>query len=197
MAPEFAPDLSVLELRFEHGELVGSLHCVERIERSGPLHVTWNATAVPDGFFPVAGCVVYVANTPKSFLLPSYDIRPDLYGNDRYGWPFNRGTDQMMVIVFPKGYVPRDCAPRPLRARELDGRIAAYWKAEEVQWTMIPLQSNVAEEVIRINREAVQTSRRFASVDIIDLATKSDIIASRGVFICYRREDWAAYARLI
>jgi len=171
MAPEFPVDLSVLDLRFENGELVGSVHHVERgdNERLQRLHVTWNATAAPDGFFPVAGGAVYVANTPKSFLPPSYDVKPDALGNDRYWWPFDRGTDQMMVLVFPRGYVPRDCKPRPESARAFDGRIVAYWKAGGIEWTLKPLQSNVAKEVIRLNREAARIpGRRIAGIDIID-----------------------------
>ncbi len=195
MAPEFPVDLTVLDMRFENGELVGSVHFVERRDDRKSLYVTWNAISAPKGFLPVAGGVVYVKDTPEPVLPPSYDVRLDAFGNDRYGWSFKKGTDLMMVLVFPKGYVPRDCQPHLEMAAAFDGRITAYWKSQRVRWTMKRLESDLAEEVAQLNRDALPTPRqRIGGVDIINAATAEK---AGGVFICYRREDSSYPARII
>jgi internalin A len=172
MAPEFPIDLMVLDLRFEKGELVGSVHRIERgvSAQDQKLRVTWNVIAPPDAFFPVADGAVYVATTPETIMPPIYNAKPDTLGNGRYGWSFNTRTDLMMVLVFPEGYVPKDCAPHPERAWASDRRLVAYWRFDgetaEVQWTIRPSQL-VDKEVIQINRKHARHPRRSIGALVI------------------------------
>jgi hypothetical protein len=182
MAPEFPIDLMVLALRFEKGELIGSIHCIERgaSARDQRLRVTWNVTAPPDGFYPVAGGAVYVATTPETMQFPIYDAKLDALGNDRYGGSYNTGTELMMVIVFPEGYAPQDSAPHPERAWTFDRRLVAYWKFDrdraEVMWTIKPSPS-VEKEVIQVNRKHAQLPRRPMGGLVMDepIASRSDV----------------------
>jgi hypothetical protein len=180
MAPEFPIDLIVLDLRFDNGELVGSVHRIERDDnaRKQRLRVTWNVTSAPNGFFPIAGGAVYVAKDPPSELLPSYDIKPDALGKERHGWSFNThtNTELMLVLVFPDGYAPKNIVPHPERAWEFEGRVVAYWISvsgnAEVEWTLEPLQS-VAKEVIQINQKAVRNPH--PSIGTLDLEGRTTI----------------------
>jgi hypothetical protein len=97
MAPENPADVIVLDLRLDNtGELVGTLHVIERDAQDKKLlHVTWNADGVPKDFFPVAGGIISVANTPKTQTF-SYDIKPDEIDKDRFGWRYNTQNHLMM-----------------------------------------------------------------------------------------------------
>jgi hypothetical protein len=101
-----------------------------------------------------------------------HPVKPDLMGKGRHAWVYNTRSDLMMVLLFPSGYVPDDCKPYPERAKEFKGRIVAYWKFEkdgaEIRWSMRKTQTNLAQEVIRINQKAIRKPNRAIGAVVID-----------------------------
>jgi hypothetical protein len=81
VGPENPPDVVVLDLRLDSDQLVGTVHAIEREPGSQDkkLHVSWNAEGVRKDFFPIAGGIISVANTPKTLSF-SYDVKPDVLG---------------------------------------------------------------------------------------------------------------------
>jgi hypothetical protein len=177
MSPEFPPDLMVLDFRYQGGDLLGTAHVVELEDRARnrneKLRVSWNATTAPADFSPVCNGVVFVANQPASFGR-QYDAKPDVLGKDHYGWRYPSESDLMMVLIFPPGYAPKNCEPTPLRSKEFQGRVAAYWlfaaRSGEVKWVLTRSRVSPARSAIRINRKAPrQPSMMTRAVNVEDV----------------------------
>jgi hypothetical protein len=79
----------------------------------------------------------------------------------------------MIVLAFPEGYVPDDCKPYPIRAKTFKGRVVAFWRFGEgnadIQWTMRQSKTDLANEVIQINKKAVsEPNPIIGAVRVVD-----------------------------
>jgi len=197
MSPEFPADLMVLDLRFQRDDVVGKVSVIERDaearQQNERLRVSWNARTAPGDSFSVADGAVFVANRPTT-LRRDYEATPDILGEGRYAWRYTTDSDLMMVLVFPDGYVPDDCQPFPLRAKELRGRVVAFWKfgAEngEVQWALRRSVADAAREAIRINKNAAkQKNMVVGALNVEDVTDgrsrwpRSDVLALIGILV--------------
>jgi hypothetical protein len=197
MSPEFPADLMVLDLRFHGNDLVGEVYVIERDaearQQNERLRVSWNARTAPGDSFSVAGGAVFVANRPTT-LRRDYEALPDILGEGRYAWRYPTDSDLMMVLVFPDGYVPDDCRPFPLRAKELRGRVAAFWKfgaeSGEVQWALRRSEVDAAREAIRINKNATKQKNMVVGALSVEDTTdgrsrwpRSDVLALVGILV--------------
>lgn len=182
MAPEFQPNLVLLDLSLEDSELQAAVSAVERSyearSRGDYVSVTWSANSQPAGCFSLGDGAVYVRETPGLERF-SYPAQPDSLGGSRYRWRYGVHEPVMLVIVFPKGHVATDFEPTPLRAKlTQSGRLAAYWILQgidkgdsEVKWTVQKAHSSVKETVLSINKKTA-TARPFESTGPIVVDNK-------------------------
>jgi hypothetical protein len=172
MAPEAPGNLVVIDLRFQDGELKGSVERVEyeqeytaRIEEAGGwFYALWNEMPKGDDYVSLGGGVVYVKkDLPRGYRIsPKEPIQLDSLGNDRYAYRYPAlGEGLMLVLMLPKGYTLADYQPTPISAKVFKkGRLAVYWKPEakygtrvKITWAIKKVNGDLRAERDRINAD--------------------------------------------
>ncbi len=186
MAPDFPADLVVYCLYFEGGALKCRLEGVERPNdaRNERLAVSWDATRQPENHFALGDGAVYVRSAPGLVRI-EYDVNVEVEGGD-YICRYNTPDYLMMVLVFPSGYVPLTCSPKPRRAKVMpDNRLATYWffdsdgrREAEVTWTMKRSESEVKSAAARINKAATSKEPSPQSPIALQPALAGDRVAA-------------------
>jgi hypothetical protein len=188
MAPEFPPNIALLDLRFENSRLKGTLKYYEKEE--GRIGVRWLIDEAPQGYRPIGGGAAYITADSILERPASKNKRLAPISEDRYQWS-EGSTDSgipppMLILILPKGYTADELIPKPIgtdlfRDRSKDERLVLFWmnkdkQAEEMtaEWTLKPATHDMEVEWIKINS-------RYLSLRATDEKASSSIVETHSV----------------
>lgn len=194
MAPEYPKKLAVLDLKWEDQKLRGILEYTESAQEE-LLRVRWAVENQPEGYFAIGSGVAFIYNTPGVVVMPpSLDAIPEAMGNSRYRWQEGMPEEQqwlMFILILPEGYTVTNPFPKPVSAKEFNGRLALYWvldggnqRRARIAWTLKKLDQELSLEVEKINSNY--------SSESVPLGANLDIVSpypSNLVFISYSHSD--------
>lgn len=176
MAPECTNNLAVLDLQIVGSEVECDVDRLDVTTAAERLHVSWNATARPDGSDPMGKDIVFVWR-PSGYYRRRYHSKPDRLDGG-FSWVHPVQGELMLVLALPPGYVLAsvdDAQPTLVRCKEFtgQGRMAVYWiltggSRAQVNWRMVPVQGDMKTHVAALNDEAVKRAPVQYSGTIID-----------------------------
>lgn len=201
MAPDQVKCICVLDLRYEHGELIGDLEYYIRPVNMGFSRVRWVARRQPEGFFPIGNGIAYIYDDGQVDPVPgSTNAEISALGDSLFCW--HEGGWQpgqpwlMLIMILPEGYTIDAPNHTPINVKAADNRLALYWILSgdkewniDLVWTLTRFMGDLRAEVQRLNRSIVGrtliVSRRSSNAPI----DEGVAIIKPLVFLSYASED--------
>jgi hypothetical protein len=188
MAPEFPPNIALLDLRFENSRLKGTLKYYEKEE--GSIGVRWLIDDAPKGYMAIGGGAAYITADSIIERPASKNKRLVPISEDRYQWSegaYKTGTPPpMLILILPNGYTADELLPKPIgtdlfKDESKCERLVLFWmnkdkQADEiiVEWTIKPAMHDLEVEWIKINS-------RYLSLRATDEKASSSIVETESV----------------
>ncbi|MFN2123821.1 MAG: hypothetical protein ACK2U0_13160 [Candidatus Promineifilaceae bacterium] len=188
MAPEFPPNIALLDLRFENSRLKGTLKYYEKEE--GSIGVRWLIDEAPEGYMAIGGGAAYITADSILERPASKNKRLVPISKDRYQWSEGaidaKIPPPMLILILPKGYTADELIPKPIGTdmfteQSGDERLVLFWmnkakQAAEIiaEWTLKPAVHDLEAEWIKINS-------RYLSLRATDEKASSSIVETHSV----------------
>ncbi len=190
MAPEFTPNIALLDLRIDESGLKGTLRYYEKSD--GKITVRWLIDEPPDGYREIGEGAAYIKDEPSIIEPPPSENKRLLpISADRYQWAeaarFEGKPPPMLILILPRNYTAVDLLPKPIGTDIFtdgsgDKRLVLFWMPEDeeakrmaVEWTLKPTRQAYLES------ERTKINSRYLSLRATDEKSSSSLVETQSI----------------
>jgi len=188
MAPEFPPNIALLDLRFENSRVKGTLTYYEKEE--GSIGVRWLIDEAPQGYMAIGGGAAYITADSILERPASKNKRLVPIAKDRYQWAEgaidSRIPPPMLILILPKGYTVEELIPKPIGTdlftdQAADERLVLFWMSKDKQAEEIIAEWTLKQAVHDMEVEWIKINSRYLSLRATDEKASSSIVETHSV----------------
>jgi hypothetical protein len=196
MAPEFSPNIALLDLRYADALLLGRLTYYEKDQ--GRIGVRWLIDKPPKGYKAIGSGAAYITDDGgiQTSSSENYEVMRISEESERYQWSEAAGEENkpppMLILILPAAYSATDILPDPIGTDiftddQGDKRLVFFWTPEKekakrikVEWTLKAADpENLEAERIKINNRylSIKTSDKESSSSLVETQSIGDQIS--------------------
>jgi hypothetical protein len=191
MAPEFSPNIALLDIRYKHSLLLGRLTYYEKDK--GRIGVRWLVDKPPGGYKAIGNGAAYITDDTdiQTSSSENYEVMRISEDQERYQWSEAAGEEDkpppMLILILPAARSATDILPDPIGTdiftdEKGDKRLVFFWTPEnenakriKVEWTL------EAVNPVDLESERIKINNRYLSIKNSDKESSSSLVETQSI----------------
>ena len=191
MAPDFSPNIALLDLHDGESTLKGTLTYYEK--ETGRIEVRWLIDQAPMGYRAIGGGAAYITDDPSIQSSSSENYAVLRIAEDRQRYQWSEGAQEankpppMLILILPPNHSAVDLLPDPIGTHLFQDesgarRLVLFWTPQEerarrikVEWTLKAVNEEVLES------ERIKINHRYLSIKASDQESSSSLVETQSI----------------